>query len=358
MKAWQEDQIGQLFFLRLGESRWTESLGRALRHSAPGGVLLSEPLPRSPQSICELLVRIFHHLPHPPFLAVRQEGGANDLLSGILPPLPSPRAAAAKGLSAVTRLGELSGEALRLLGFNTNFAPRLDLSTSFAEKSWGAQTFASDPNRAAECGRAFVRGLERRHILACGKHFPGWGSVSALLRDGLATSAKPMADLWREDLVPFRELLPRLPMALISSAAYKAYDFDHPRPASLSTAVVTGLLRQKLGYHGLALAYELESAAGMPDVGQAAVQSLNAGCDLLVVDEGEPLEIARQEVKAALVTGKLSAERIEQSLERIRAAKRRLALPSGKLAPSTWKQLEERTGEFSREFLPEVSRDA
>jgi beta-N-acetylhexosaminidase len=295
-------------------------------------------------------------LPVPPFLAVQQEGGAHDPLYRLLRPLPSPRAAAARGPIAVTRLGELIGEAIGLLGFNTNFAPRLDLSARVTEKTLGSQTFGSDPHRVAECGQAFVHGLERHRVLACGKHFPGLGSVTVRPGSQPATSAKPMAALWHEDLVPFRELLPKLPMVLISAARYKAYDFDHPRPACFSSAIVTGLLREKLGYHGLAVAYDLGSVS---EVGQAVVQSLDAGCDLFIVDQGSPFEEAQRGLKAGMESGKVSPDRLERALNRIRAAKRRLRQPvSRRVAPAAWERLVRRFESFSKEFRPEESRDA
>jgi beta-N-acetylhexosaminidase len=346
----REDQLGQLFLVRLGDCRWNEALGRKLRIWSPAGVVLPDVLPRSPESTCELLHRIARVLPVAPFLVVREEGGAYDPLSRFLPPLPPPGAAAARGLPAVTRLGDLIGEALVLLGFNTNFAPRLDLSVRVIEERHGSQTFGSDAHFVAECGRAFVRGLERHHVLACGKHFPGLASVAVHPRGKRATNAKPMAALWREDLVPFRELLPKLSMVLISAACYKAYDFDQLRPAFQSRAVVTSLLRAKLGYHGLAVAYDFESA---PDVGEAVAQSLDAGCDLFVVDEGESVERAEQGVKAGLESRKLLPDRVEQALHRIRVAKRRLRQPvSRRVAPSAWERLVRRYESFSKEFAP------
>lgn len=350
----REDQLGQLFLVRLGDCRWSEALGHELKRASPAGVVFPDALPRSIESTSKLLGRIARVLPAPPFLAVREEGGAYDPLSRFLPPLPSPRAAATKGLLAVTRLADLMGEALRLFGFNTTFAPRLDLSSRLTKKALEAQTFGSDPDLVAECGQAFVRGLKRHRVLACGKHFPGL--ASAAHREGLAISAKPMAALWRDDLVPFRELLDELPMVLISAARYKAYDFDHLSPACLSSAIVTGLLREKLGYHGLAVANDLERA---PDVGQAVVQSLEAGSDLLIVDEGKNFERAQQGLRAGLESHKLSEDRVEQALHRIGAAKRRLRQPvSRRVAPSAWERLVRRYESFSREFRPEESRDA
>jgi len=344
--------LSQLFFLRLPDNRWSASLETQLRHSSPSGVLLDAPLPRSAESTSELLCRIALTLPQPSFLVLRQEGGTHDPLSRFLAPMPSPRAAGAKGLSAVARLGDLIGEALCLLGFNTDFAPLLDLATPFTAKTLGARTFSSDPHQVAECGGAFLRGLQRHKVLACGKHFPGWGSVPLENPHALPVSGKPMADLWREDLVPFRELLPQLPMTLIGNAAYKAYDFDHAQPASLSAPVVTGLLRVKLGFRGLALAYDLESpeVRGGPDFGEAVIAAMNAGCDLLVVNQEESMEVGCRALEAALETGKLLPQRIENAMRRIRVSQKGLRRPSGKLSARRFARLAHEFEEFGRLF--------
>lgn len=353
MKPCLEDSLGQLLFMRLREKRWSASLERLLRGAAPGGILFSAPLPPSAELTSAFLRKTARAIPHPPFLAVREEGGSADQLGGFFPRLPFPRAAAEKGLSAVARLGELIGEALALLGFNTNFAPLLDLATPFTEKSLGGRTFGADPKQVAQCGGAFLRGLRKGKILAAGKHFPGWGSVPFENSRDLAVSGKPMAALWQEDLLPFRQLLPHLPMVLISAAAYKAYDFDQARPACLSALVVNGLLRVKLDYRGLALAYDFESDAvrGRLDLGEAAVQSLNAGCDMLILDEGKPFEEVRRALEAGLTSGKLIRARAEQSRARIQALKKRLTRSPGKIKKRSLEQVVRGFESFSKEFV-------
>lgn len=356
MKFLREDILGQLLILRLNENRWKDSHERWLRYSPPGGVLLAESLPPSAESTRKFLDRMARSLPHSPFLAVRQEGGTHDPLGRFFPGLPSPRAAAEKGFSAVAALGDLIGEALSLLGFNTNFAPLLDLATPFTKKTLGPRAFGPDPSHVAACGNAFLRGLRRHKILACGKHFPGLGSVPLQSSQGLAVSGKPMAALWREDLLPYRQLLPHLPMVLVSSAAYKAYDFDRPRAATLSPEVIEGLLRIKLGYRGLVVSCDLESeeVRGLLDLGDAAVQAVNAGCDLLVVDDhADSCESIRRALKAGFTSGKLSPQRVEQALERIHAAKEGQARPSGTIPRGALAQLVRRFEKFCKEFRRE-----
>jgi beta-N-acetylhexosaminidase len=355
VRASGEDILGQLLLQRVGGPRWSASFERALRGRAPGGILLVSPLPRTPESVGEILGKAARALPVPPFLALEEEGGARDPLRAFFPPLPSPRAVAERGPAVVARLGELAGEGLELLGFNTNLAPLLDLGALRSEGALATRAFSSDAQQVARCGTAFVRGLRRHKVLACAKHFPGLGSASSQNQFHLPVIGKSMAELWREDLVPFRELLPDLPLLMVSAAAYKAYDFNYPRPAAHSAQVSEGLLRIKLGYGGVAVAPELasEAARGNLDVGEAAVQAVRAGCDLLVVDGEESCEAIRQALATGLESGRLSSARCAQALERVRVAKKHLEPPSGKISRRAVDQLARRFADFAKEFRSE-----
>jgi beta-N-acetylhexosaminidase len=156
------------------------------------------------------------------------------------------------------------------------------------------------------------------------------GSVEINPRTKTMLSSKPMAALWREDLVPYRKLLRQLPLIMISRAAYKAYDFDLPRPAMWSSEVVMGLLRVKLGYKGVAIANlsEVGVAASNTGMGEAAVKALGAGCDLLIVPGNKLLvEGTLRAVGAAIDSGRISNERIQESLNSIQVMKKQLARP-------------------------------
>jgi beta-glucosidase-like glycosyl hydrolase len=374
--------------LRLVAPRWSSPLDHQLRMLVPGGILLAGPLPPSPETMRELLGGISRCLPAPPILALEVEDSA-DALSGLLPPLPSPRALAQKGVRAVRQAGELLGEALKLLGFNTYFAISLNLASDFTEQSTPAGTgdvpisdvapgfsparaalptvsgqapggatfksgqqpctFSADPRVVAECGAAFAEGLSRHKILACAMHFPGLGGVPPATNGELSVCGRSMAELWRRDLIPYRELLPRLPLVMMSTAAYKAYDFDYLQSAVLSAQVVEGLLRAKLGYRGVVIAPQLESSTvrGPLDMGRAAVQSLDAGCDMLLVAEEASWQAMRQGIEDALDSGVISRPQLEQSVARIRAAKKGCKPPKGPFPKKSWDRLVRRVEEFN-----------
>ncbi len=354
MNAGQEDALGQLLWIDLEEGAWSASLERLVRSLRPGGIVFSQMRPRSADAVAGLLARITSALGFHPFLALEEDGGKATLLRDLLPPLPSPRAAARVGVPAVGRLGDLVGAGIRLLGFNTNLAPVLDLLTPLSEAILGPRALGGDAHQVARCAEAFVRGLAGHGVLACGKHFPGLGGAQLTAGSTLPVVGRTMADLWREDLVPYHELVDNLPLMMLSHCAYKAYDFEVLRPAALSSAVVEGLLRVKLGYGGLAMADLRQSPAlgATVDLGEVAAQSMIAGCDIPVSGaEGAVTVLAG--LQRALELNRLSTQRVDQSLVRVRAARRRLARPSGKVSKAAADRLARRFESFTSECRAE-----
>jgi len=360
------DALGQLLFITLDDWKWTSSCERVLRRYQPGGILLTQRNLRTPQATCEMLSKMVRVLRVPPFLALSEEGGSVDPLRAFFPGLPQPHLAAEKGSKMVERLGVLIGEAVALLGFNMNFAPRLDLANPWVKQSLEPQLFSSDPRTVARCGEAFVTGLRRHRVMACVKHFPGLSAVEYDNDSSLPIVDKPMATLWREDLLPYRQLLPRLAMVKLSYAAYKAYDLDMPTPALLSLNVLEGLLRAKLGYRGIAVVDLFDALDQMatalansgPGNEQKAVslrldgfaQSITAGCDMAVIVPSERIfEPVRGGFRKALQAGTLSARRVDEALKRIRRAKTGMRLPTGKLSTKTFDRLCREFEEFATE---------
>jgi beta-N-acetylhexosaminidase len=353
------DALGQLLLIELEDDVWSAYLERWLLSLRPGGILFSQVRPRTAGGTAELVLRIATTVDFLPFLALEEDGGTASLLHDLFPPLPSPRAAARGGVPTARRLGELVGAGMNHLGFNTNFAPVLDLLTPFSEAILGSRPWGEDPHEVARCADVFVGGLIRHRVLACGKHFPGLGGVRPSTESALPVLGKTMAELWREDLVPYRELRSKLPLVLLSGCAYKAYDLDVLRPAALSPSVLEGLLRVKLGYAGLAVA-DLRPApvtAARVDLGDAAVQSMIAGCDILVSTvegAGQILDGFRR----AIELGRLTTQRLGKSMERIRTARRGLARPSGKIRKVVLDQLAKRYERLSKDCQTEEQKIA
>jgi beta-N-acetylhexosaminidase len=349
MSMWRTEDLGELFFMGLDEGRWTSALEKRLRTRRPGGIILAPRNLLAVDSTADLLGRISPVLGFHPFLALEEEGGAVDPLRKIFPPLPSPQTVSQRGHQVAMKLGELSGAGMKLLGFNTNFAPRLDFPNPMDKTSHPAQSFGSDHQTVTRCGAAFVRGLQRHNVIACGKYFPGTGDARPDVDTGFFLSSKPMARMWREDLVPYLQLLRQLPMVMVSHRAYKAYDFDLAVPAVLSRNVLEGLLRVKLGYHGVALVDDTlkESTLGTGGL----VKSFTAGADMAVVRGGEKtFTLATEDLQKALELGTITDHRIGEALKRIRRVRKNVARPIRKFSRHTYERLCSEFEDFNQEF--------
>lgn len=326
-------RLEQLLLVRLAVQERSGTLARLLRRMNLAGIVLS---PCCLEEHLDLLRRVVQSLPTPPFLVLDRERGAMRPLPASFRSLPSPTEAAREGPRAVERLGELTGALLRRAGFNTILVPLLDLLPFPPGHRLARQAFGSDPTLVGRCGSAFLRGVARQKVLACAGHFPGLGSAvqERPRRAELPVIVKSMAELWRTDLVPFRQVLPRLPLLQVSPAAYKAYDFDRPLPAVFSEKIVEGLLRTKLSYGGAVLA-DLEDAflRRLVEPDEAALRSVQAGCDLVLIGcDGGSAERVFARLEKAVESGELARRRVEQALRRVRRVKRELAVPEREIA--------------------------
>ncbi len=342
-------EAGQFFLIATDASTRNPRLPVLLRTVRPAGVLFSLGRLRSPEETAALVAAVAKTLAGTSVLGLDAPPAAACRFGRLLPPLPSlSQAAAAGGWKLVRRLGELHAEALRTLGFNVDFGVMLDLAAHpVAQRRVKAMAFSSEPAQVASGGQAFVKGLRRRGVLACAWHFPGEGSASALAGSTVPLVDKTMADLWREDLLPFRHALPYLRLVGMSNAAFKAYDFDVYRPAALSPSVAQGLLRVKLRYTGIVVA-DLRGLRESSSLGQEAAAAFKAGCDLLVVPE-RVAEGSLAEFSRALETGKIAAARADSSRRRLRSLHRQLARPSDRFAARDWQRLVRQFEHFRRE---------
>lgn len=314
--------LGRLLLLEVSKAQWSPAFERLLQQTKPAGLFFKR-LTTIPAT-WEVACKCARAVGSAPFLAVQDEGeGAVCGLFGASAPAERPKGV---GDEAVEGLGDLLGRAMRMAGLNMNLAPTLDLPGR--SSTTGEVAAHLEVTRRAE---AFVRGLSRHGVLPCVGHFPGLGMDVAARGQASPVVARSMATLWREDLVPYRTLGSRLPVIEISHAVYKAYDYEFPRPASMSPRVVDGLLRLKLGYRGVALA-DVSAAArsASVDLAEAALRILEAGCDLLEVPaEEKALETVLAALQRASELGKLRPERVEQALGRIQKAKQGLRAPHG-----------------------------
>ena len=264
----------------------------------------------------------------PALIAVDQEGGVVQRVRAPATRWPAMEAharfAAPADEDLAERAGRAMGDELRALGFDIDFAPVLDVHTNPANPIIGGRAFGTDAEAVARRALAFARGLAAAGVLPCGKHFPGHGDTATDSHLELPRIDHAWERLERVELLPFRRAAAAgLPMIMTAHVLFAA--LDAARPATLSPQVITGLLRERLGYRGVIISDDLDmrAIAGHMGADVAAVAAVRAGCDVLLLCKDEDNQAAAE---AALIReGERDSElrrRIGESAERVRAMKR------------------------------------
>ena len=300
-----------------------------VRHGEMGGVLLLGRW-RSPAEITattEALQQAACLRGEPLLVAVDQEGGDVRRLAWA-PPSVAP---AAMGSPArALREAAVTAVALRRVGVDVDFAPVADAPSS-ARSFLGTRAFSRSPRVAAELTTAFVEGLQHGGVAATAKHFPGLGEAGANTDDAAVTIR---ASAWklREGLLPFRAAVAAgVQLVMVSSAAYPALD-PSGLPAVFSKRLLGGLLRDDLGFTGVAVTDALD-APGAVHLSHPATRSIAAGTDLLIFGS----EAASERAYATLVSDTPKyphlRARLAESAQRIRELKTWLTDEGGPTCP-------------------------
>jgi beta-N-acetylhexosaminidase len=270
----------------------------------------------------------------PPLVAVDQEGGRVARLGAPALRLPPMRRIGDTGdTDLARRLAEAQGRELRALGFTMSFAPVADVHTRADNPIIGDRAFAETPEGVAAFAAAWAEGLMRAGILSCAKHFPGHGDTTVDSHLALPRVDRDRDGLSRIEVAPFRALArnPAVDAMMSAHVVYPALDPD--RPATLSRAICTDLLRGELGFRGVLFSDDLEMKAITLGAGEAAVLAVAAGCDVLLVCSRADLA---DEVHAALVReverSPAFRDRCEEAARRSTAMRRR-SRPEPELDP-------------------------
>jgi beta-N-acetylhexosaminidase len=323
-------KIGQLFFIGIPGPELDGATRELLDEVNPGGICLFARNIRDARKTWELLNELREFLPEEPFLSIDQEGGLVDRLRRIITPMPAP--AKLRSPEDAARLGTYIAEALRSLGFNMNFAPVVDaIDAGRMQYSNGLQTrnFGSSREDVVAFADAFISALEARGILGCIKHFPGLGASTVDSHDDLPKVTIDEEEFEQIDLFPYRALLSKFPhlSVMIGHATYpnlSLQDVDRNGnyiPSSLSPSMITGLLRKNMGFEGLTITDDLEMGAIVKHygIGMACVMAVNAGIDMLAICASpEAIREGFAAVSAAVASGEIESERLNESVARIR----------------------------------------
>ena len=204
-----------------------------------------------------------------PFITIDQEGGRVSRLRLIGSEPPNAQDLRKKGdRSLIKRHGKLTGEVLRIFGFNLDLCPVLDISyDDEADNSLKGRCYGTTPKEVIDNASVFNRALRSEGILTCGKHFPGYASAECDPHHELPVITKTLEEMEETELLPFRALLPDLDSLMTCHSHFTCWDADRPRwPASLSHNIVAQFLRNQLAYEGLVMSDDLDMGAILNEV--------------------------------------------------------------------------------------------
>lgn len=303
---------------------------RSLLGRGVGGVVLYPPEGITPEAVAALVRSIKSYAPRPLFIAIDHEGGDHARLREGFTRLPPMRALGNTGDRALARaVGRLIGRELRAVGVDVCLGPVLDVATNPDNPIIGDRSLSPDPRVVAELGTALASGMQEASVAPCGKHFPGHGDTTEDSNLALPSLPHDMARLESVELPPF-EAAVQARMPAISAAHVLFTPLDREHPASISRAVLYGLLRAKMGYRGVVICDDVDMAAVEKNFGleMVAVDGVNASVDCFLC--GRKPSSAHTLVDAivrGVKRGVILPERVEAAGRRLSALLHRYARP-------------------------------
>jgi len=329
-----EQKIGQLFNIGLRGTEINNDTLELLKHIQPGGVTIFARNVATTKQLRSFLDAIRNELTIEPILSVDQEGGLVDRLRKISTPMPAARKIREHGdLAGARTLGRITGEMLRILGFNMNFAPVIDILTEERElltNGLYSRSFGRTPGEVLGYTMVYLHALQTTGCLGCLKHFPGIGAGEVDAHEEIPVIHLSQDDLIAQDLAPYIEYFQladdRVKAVMISHGGFPRIDLDQGiaggrlKPATLSKNIVTKLLREELGFKHLAITDDMEMGAILKHhtIEEASLLAFEAGNDsLLICSKADNIRRAFDGMIEAYKEEKISDERLNDSLQRI-----------------------------------------
>lgn len=329
-----EQKIGQL--LMPDFRKWngknvttiSEDIASMIKEYHIGGVILFRENFVNRNQTKNMISQFQSHAEIPLMFAVDQEGGLVTRLP-FAPRMPGNMALGATGDPSLARdVGIAIGSELRELGIHINFGPVVDINNNPDNPVIGVRSFGDNKEQVAAMGIAYMKGLNDAGIAAVAKHFPGHGDVDLDSHYVLPSSEKGLEQLYNLELHPFQALIDENVQGIMT--AHITYDQIEPAmltsqkdglpielPATLSSIIITDILREQMGFQGLVFTDAMNMKAITDHFGpiEAAVRAIEAGVDIVLMPDN--LELVYHGIIEAVESGGLSEERIDQSVARV-----------------------------------------
>lgn len=314
------DKVGQLLMIGIHGTTLNDDAKFMLNEYRVGGIILFDRNMESKDQVKTLIADINKAGKSvgltPLFLGIDQEGGAVARMDDKLIKVPPAEELGKTSVEQAVSLAKQSGVELKDLGFNINFAPVADLGLTYG------RSFSTNPDEVVRYAGAVGKAYDEAGLWYSYKHFPGIGKTDVDLHADTSIVPVSKETLLSEDTKVFIDLIkqskPNTYTIMVSHAMYPQIDSDHP--ASLSKAIITDWLRKDLGYNGVVVTDDMDmgALANHYTFGDMAVQSILAGSDILLVcHEYEHMQEAYNGLMKAVKDGRISKERLDESVKRI-----------------------------------------
>lgn len=341
-----EEKVGQLFMIWVraeflnAKSPEYEELSSQIKRYHIGSFALSVPVDgpflvkAQPFEAALLLNRLQRQSKLPLLIAADFESGVSSRVTGATP-FPSAMAFGAAGnLEYAESFGKITAQEARAIGVHWNFFPDADVNSNPANPIINTRSFGEDPQQVGDMVAAYIRGAHSGGMLVTAKHFPGHGDTATDSHLGVAQVSGNEQRLDSIELPPFRRAIEAgVDAVMVAHVTVPALESDPNKVATTSPAIVTQLLKQKLGFHGMVVTDAMDMAGltrlYADNIGRASVDAFKAGNDVLLIPPN--LDASYHAVVDAVKSGEISKERLDFSVRKILQAKADLDLQRARL---------------------------
>lgn len=361
-----EEKVGQTMIWTFAGTSFSPQIRDMLQAYRPGALIAFSRNIKSPQQIARFNFEAQRFaaskLKSPLFLMIDQEGGSVTRVK-IRTPLPSALALGQlQNAQFIESFAETSGELLATLGFNVNLAPVMDISQPNSDSFISNRSFGSNPEEVSDLSMAYARGLSAAGLIPSAKHFPGHGGLVADSHIRTPTKLSSLEELESRDLIPFKEFIgASFPRAIMTAHLALPNVDATGTPATYSFKIIHDLLREKYGYQGLVMTDDLEmgGASVSQDIGERTVRAFLAGNDMLML-AGPPKNQRKafQAMVAAVKSGRISEDRLNESVARILETKKLSVKKSFHFEKNKSLEIRSRLEALSREIMHKNFQDA
>lgn len=322
-----DQRIGQLFMVNAysGGKNMNDSLiTRLIKENHIGGLIFMQGTAEA-QALLTNKYQAMSKIPL--MIGMDAEWGLGMRLTGVDNYPRQMMLGASRDYDLVYQMGQYIAAQCKLLGVHINFAPDIDINNNPNNPVINFRSFGEDKKMVSHLGIAYMRGLQDNNVLACAKHFPGHGDVDIDSHFDLPIIHKTKAEMDTMELYPFQQLSDSgVASMMVAHLSIPALDAGKNVPTTLSHNVITGILKEEIGFKGLIItdALNMEGVTKYFADGEADVLAFQAGNDILLFSKNVPLAVKK--IKEAMRQNTITEERLAHSVKKILASKYQLGL--------------------------------